>query len=541
MSETKLLKENSLINDPDASRLIFGLRDTGYEPTTAIADIIDNSIAADATEVKIQILLQTDGRKVVFIGDNGIGMNEDQLYDAMRYGAPRRKQLKSLGKFGLGLKTASSAICKKFSIVSKDANNVELKKLSWDLDHVAQKNIWEMIKEPISNDEKDMFNRLCGETGTLVIWENCDRLLSSDHEEPGGQKERRAIDYRVDKIKEHCGLVFHKFLDSNETSFQNVTIEINDNLVEFWNPFYPQKSEQVLPSQDTKIEIEVEDGTKHKCFVNAWILPHLKDMTKQENKQFARISNRAQGFYIYREGRLIHHGGYLGVFRSGEHHHSLFRVEFDFGYELDDAFKVPVDKSRISFDPALEEELQDVLSGPLREADRRYRRKQSKKVASGISHDDSNKTIGETPNTTKANVDSVDGESQSATVDNNLGQKIKILTKIRDNLDPQNLFVEAVENLENGVLWEPCLNSSSNVNHSTGVRLSKAHDFYTKIYPRGETKYSVEGLDLLLWAFAAAEHNNCNDELKTVWEDIREEVSINLRKLLRHIDLPSGS
>jgi hypothetical protein len=532
-------KENPLVNDPDASRLIFGLRDTGYEPTTAIADIIDNSIAADATEVKIQILLQTDGRKFVFIGDNGTGMNADQLFNAMRYGAPKRANLKSLGKFGLGLKTASSSICKKFSIVSKDKSDSELKKLSWDLDHVAKKNAWEMIQEPVSSDEKDMFIRLCGDTGTLVIWENCDRLLSSDYDEPGGQKESRAIDYRIEKIKEHCGLVYHKFLDHAEKEFPNVTIEINDNLVSFWNPFYPEKSDQVLPPQETEIEIEVEDGSKHKCFVKAWILPHLKDMTKEENRQFAKISTRAQGFYIYREGRLIHHGGYLGVFRSGEHHHSLFRVEFDFGYKLDDAFKVPVDKSRISFDPALEDELKDLLSGPLREADNRYRRKQSKKVASGISHDDSNKTISETPNTSKASVDSVSEDGQSATVNNNLGQKIKILSKIRENLDPNKLFVDAVDQLESGSLWEPCLNSSSNMNHSTGVRLNKSHDFYTKIYPRADSKYSVEGLDLLLWALAAAEQNNCDEELQNVWEDIRDEVSSNLKRLLRNIDLPN--
>jgi hypothetical protein len=534
-------KENPLVNDPDASRLIFGLRDTGYEPTTAIADIIDNSIAADATEVKIQILLQTDGRKFVFIGDNGTGMNADQLFNAMRYGAPKRANLKSLGKFGLGLKTASSSICKKFSIVSKDKSDSELKKLSWDLDHVAKKNAWEMIQEPVSSDEKDMFIRLCGDTGTLVIWENCDRLLNSDYDEPGGQKEQRAIRYRVDTIRKHCGLVFHKFLDESESAFPNVTIEINDSLVEFWNPFYPSKSEQVLPPQEMQLEIEVEDGSTHNSHIKAWILPHTKDMTKEENEKYARIATRSQGFYIYREGRLIHSGGYLGMFPSyaGDPHYSLFRVEFDFGFELDDAFKVPVDKSRISFDPALAEELEDILRGPAKEANKRYRRRQSVKVSSGITHGDSNKTISETPNTSKANVDSVAEDGKSATVHNNLGPKIKILTKIRDNLDPENLFVEAVDQLESGFLWEPCLNSSSNINHSTGVRLNKSHDFYTKIYPRGDSKYSVEGLDLLLWALAAAEHNNCDEELKNVWEDIREEVSGNLRRLLRNIDLPN--
>src|SRR5690348_9730405 len=102
------------LNLPDPSRLIFGLRDTGYDFNTAAADIIDNSIAAGATEINVQVDLAPDGRKFVYFGDNGSGMNSAHLFEAMRYGAPRRSDLKSLGKFGLGLKTASSSICLKF-------------------------------------------------------------------------------------------------------------------------------------------------------------------------------------------------------------------------------------------------------------------------------------------------------------------------------------------------------------------------------------------------------------------------------------------
>ena len=93
---------NDLINQPDAPRLIYGLRDTGYSFNTAAADIIDNSIAANATEVNVRIELAEDGRKFVCFGDNGDGMDSEMLFDAMRYGAPARANLASLGKFGLG-------------------------------------------------------------------------------------------------------------------------------------------------------------------------------------------------------------------------------------------------------------------------------------------------------------------------------------------------------------------------------------------------------------------------------------------------------
>jgi hypothetical protein len=103
---------SDLINQPDAHRLIFGLRDTGYNFNTAAADIIDNSIAANATDINVSIVLHHDGRRVVYFGDNGDGMDEERLFKAMRYGAPARASLASLGKFGLGLKTASSSVAR---------------------------------------------------------------------------------------------------------------------------------------------------------------------------------------------------------------------------------------------------------------------------------------------------------------------------------------------------------------------------------------------------------------------------------------------
>ena len=101
---------DDLINEPDAPRLIFGLRDTGYNVKTAAADIIDNSIAAKADHINVEIVLQEDGRKLVYFGDNGIGMDKETIHRAMRYGAPVRENPESLGKFGLGLKTASSSV-----------------------------------------------------------------------------------------------------------------------------------------------------------------------------------------------------------------------------------------------------------------------------------------------------------------------------------------------------------------------------------------------------------------------------------------------
>lgn len=538
-SAERLIMSN-LINNPDASRLIYGLRDTGYNVRTAVADVIDNSIAANATVVNVGIELRTDGRKFVYIGDNGDGMDDAGVHNAMRYGAPARKNAKSLGKFGLGLKTASSSVCLKFTVISRKSADQPFAKLAWDLEHVSQRNEWEMQREPITDQERESFEEYCGDKGTLVIWSKCDRILAKEYGEPGGTQEKQAIKRLAESLTKHVSLIYHRFLDQADNRERNVSIRINGVPVEPWNPFYPTKSEQILGESQQSFEVELEDGIIERASIRAWILPHRRDMSKEEHDRFARISNKAQGFYVYREGRLIQDGGWMGVFSAPEPHTSLLRIEFDFGHELDAAFKVDVKKSRILLDPALEEYLKELLQPIYREAGHRYRRKNREfMVGKGIDHASANHSIQATLTTTKPQVTTVDAATQSAVVGNNRGPSIRIRQPIQDNVRPESVHVEAVETITSGQLWQPALRSSGTTGHVTGVLLNKHHDFYQKIYQRAAANgYAVEGMDLLLWAFAAAEQNNTNAELEPIFEDIRDEISSNLRKLLRQLEDP---
>ena len=530
---------SDLINQPDATRLIFGLRDTGYSFNTAAADIIDNSIAADATEVFVQIEIMEDGRKFVFFGDNGTGMDYEELFRAMRYGAPVRANLASLGKFGLGLKTASSSVCRKYSVLSRKSQDATLEKLAWDLDYVGEHNRWEMLREPVSSDERETFEELCGDHGTLVIWEKCDRILAKEYDEPGGAKERLAVGQLYRRLKEHVALIYYRFLDHADERQRNVTITINGETVAPWNPFYPEKAEQVLPPVQQMLQIETEDGESETAHIRAWILPNSRDLTEDE-KKIARITNRGQGFYIHREGRLIQQGGWLNVFGAVEPHYSLLRIEFDFDHKLDDAFHVPVDKSKIRFDPALEEALKELLQPTYREAGNRYRRKERAAIVErGIDHKSANKAIGGTPNTKKPAIQYADPSGKSVTLDNNRGAGIKLRVHVDKSVDPDNIYVEAVESITSGHLWEPAMRSDGEAGLVPGVKINKHHDFYQKIYQRAAASgYAVEGMDLLLWAFAVAEQNNSNPELEDIFDDIRDEISGNLRKLLRDVPLP---
>lgn len=530
---------NELINEPDASRLIFGLRDTGYNFKTAAADIIDNSIAAKADQIHVEISLRDDGRKLVYFGDNGDGMGADDVHRAMRYGAPERENPESLGKFGLGLKTASSSVCLKYTLISRKAPDQELAKLAWDLDYVAEQDKWEMLKEPVTASEREVFEELCGDKGTLVIWEKCDRVLTKEYE-PGGAKEKAAINRLAESLAKHLSLVYHRFLDSTDERERDIEIYINQSPVEPWNPFYPARAEQVLHESKQKLLVELLDGSEETAIIRAWILPHRSEMTKEEEKAHARISDRAQGFYIYREGRLIQEGSWMGVFKAPDYHTSLLRVEFDFGHELDDVFRIDVKKSRILFHPDLEEGLHELLYPVYREADRLYRRQNRKQAnTQDIDHSSANKNIADTGNADKPKVESVDQVSQSAVVSNKSGQKIKLKLAVQSNVSPDTVYVDAVEDITTGELWQPAFRSAGESGHVPAVLLNKHHDFYQKIYKRAAANgFAVEGMDLLLWAFAVAEQNYTNVELAPIFEDIRNEISNNLRKLLRNVSDP---
>ena len=113
------MTDEEMILAPDPARIVEGLRDTGYDFNTAMADLVDNSIAANATLIKVKIDMTPNGTVKAYIADNGCGMNFDGLRNAMRYGSAQRTDPNSMGKFGLGLKTASTAFCRSLSLISK--------------------------------------------------------------------------------------------------------------------------------------------------------------------------------------------------------------------------------------------------------------------------------------------------------------------------------------------------------------------------------------------------------------------------------------
>jgi hypothetical protein len=525
------IETNEVICPPDPERIVEGLRDTGYNFNTAIADIIDNSIAAKATSVDIRIDMDPTGEITIYVADNGIGMDLAGLKNAMTYGSKVRADLGSLGKFGLGLKTASTAFCRSLSVISRGADSV-IRKAEWDLDYVAKVHEWKLKMPEVDEDERDLLLQTAGEgTGTLVVWRKVDRLLKS-YSNIGNR--RAALKRRIEDLQFHVAMVYQRFLDAKDTRADNVKITINGTNIMAWDPFLQSEElTELLEEEEVPVEIDIPGTPESSVVIRAFLLPNANSFSTQKAKKEARISNDMQGFYVYRENRLIHYGDWLGLFIN-EPHGSLLRVEFSFDHNLDTAFNVDIKKSRIL--PA--EEILDYLSKFItparRAADERYRKGTSANVSKQAeqrdAHAESNRNIEE-----KAK--SVEGAKITVTkpdevrIENQNGvfqHKIAIIS----NPKPGQVRVIPKPDLEYGQLWEPCIADGKHA-----VQINQSHPYYQKVYyPVLAQNVMVTGMDALLWALAEAEHKTYNEEVKEQYEEMRIAVSRILKTLVA--DLP---
>ncbi len=534
---------------PDPKRMIEGLRDTGYDFVTAVADIIDNSIAAEAKTIYVVIEMGLDGDIILRVADDGIGMNGDDLLNAMRYGSDERPDPMSLGKFGLGLKTASTAFCRKLSVISKASKDGEISKATWDLDHVVTVGEWQLLLPEPNIDDDEYFQEYVGSgPGTLVVWENIDRLLK-DYADPSGHPARTALKIRVDKLKDHISMTYQRFLDRKyENEDHKVDIYIVHNQekqkLESWDPFVIHESELVAKGVKS-VKFEDTDEVLGEFSINAYVLPRREEFSADKEWKQAKVSNELQGFYIYRENRLIHYADWLGMF-SKEDHYKLLRVEFSFNHQLDEAFQVDIKKSKIKLKPELRNWIRDsFIASPRKAANDRYRfgkKKKTAEIAEAGAHDSSNKNI-KTKNTqiVGPEISQIDTENNQIRISNKKGE-VSLRLTIENEKRPDEIFIQPTESIIDGILWKPTfIKDDESENHYKAVQINTGHDFYSKIYiPNIESTKSssinVQGLDALLWALSVAELNTIDKDTIRLFEDIRYEVSRTLRLLVE--DLP---
>lgn len=516
---------------PDPARVMEGLRDTGYDFNTAVADIIDNSIAANASKVNILLQMDPGGDVFVYIADNGCGMDFDGLKNAMRYGSAERDDKASLGKFGLGLKTASTAFCRCLSVISV-GEDITPRKVQWDLDYIANTGKWSLKQPEITDDEMEYLEETAGEgTGTLVVWEKIDRLLNDCKTKASAKK---ALNRAEQDLAFHISMVYQRFLDQNDSRAQDVEIRLNGQLIKPWDPFcLTEENTSVLYEDDLEIEMSGEEDIPV-LTIRAVMIPRREEFSSKMAGDAARVSNDMQGFYIYRENRLIHSGDWMRMF-SKEPHGTLLRVELSFDHKLDEAFHVDIKKSRILLNEEIYNYIKDqVMPAPRRAADERYRRGTKKKVeeAATTAHDASNRSIEEKAKSVENSKVEVTNEKTGEVQITNKNGTFKHRISIHHADKPGQYRVIPVDSIDNGMLWAPTITDGKHA-----VELNMGHPYYQRVYyPILSQNVLVTGLDSLLWALAEAELSTFNEETKEQYEDMRFLVSKCLRKLVN--DLP---
>lgn len=528
MSEN-LAGEKMVVNPPDPARIMDGLRDTGYNFNTAVSDIIDNSIAANATRIFVRVEADPSMNVTVSISDNGVGMDFDGLINAMKYGSDKRPDAKSLGKFGLGLKTASTAFCKRLSVVSRPAANAAPLKVCWDLDFISETNKWNLLVPEVTDDDTELLDEAAkGDPGTLVIWENIDRLFRKSYSTLNGA--RNALTRIITSLRYHIELVYQRFLDTSYPAAPNVSIWLNGELVSPFDPFC-RSEEKTCELQPEDIDIEGTDASLHVC---AYLLPRKDEFSTNEQAAKSRLGNDTQGFYVYREERLIYSGDWMGMFKN-EPHYSLLRVELSFDHRADEYLNVDIKKSRILLDQSIYDYMKtEYLPAPRREAEQRYRTGTKIAVAKTGKepHDAANKTIdSKAPSAEGSKTTILDEDSNKVEVTNKNG-KVVTKIKIRSSVDKETPRVLPVESLDYNALWNPTLNGDKHA-----VEINMSHPYYQKVYyPLLERTTSITGLDALLWALAEAELSSFNQASTEYFEDMRLATSRILAKLVA--DLP---
>ncbi len=341
---------------PDPTRLIFALRQIGYNLEQALADLLDNSIAAKADSILIRFICDHQSIRSLAIVDNGHGMSGNELSEAMRFGSSRDRSLSSLGKFGMGLKLASLSHARSLSVLTRHDGRPYGRRWTldginagWECDVLSQKEVESTLQRrwgPID----------LSRNGTLVVWDDIDRFSQS----PGGL--RASLRTLQKKIEVHLGLAFHRYLEKGK-----VRIWLDQQIVgtpehgirvtlKPLNPFgYPESGRPDYPKM---FPVSIEGIGTIETEAHIWPPNSELPAYKLGHKAASR-----QGFYFYRNDRLIQTGGWNGVVQNdSEPHSSLARVRVDLPPELDEEFGLNIQKSAVVVPTGFEKAIAQAVS-----------------------------------------------------------------------------------------------------------------------------------------------------------------------------------
>jgi len=354
---------------PHAESLIEGLRDFGYSIETSLADIIDNSVTAKAQRIDIVADTVSDDPWIAIV-DDGKGMSRDELLEALRPGSrnPRsERHVEDLGRFGLGLKSASFSQCRQLTVVSRKMGATTA--VVWDLDKVAETKSWTayILEDPAI---VPGFQYL-GDAGTVVAWKKLDRL-DGGYSNNDAQR-TRILNESLSGAERHLRLVFHRYIGGKTPK---LSLFLNNSKLEAIDPFAEGHPARQVDSEEF---LKLSKGVvKLKCVT----LPHHKKMSQDDWDDIGGPEGhlKSQGLYVYRADRLIIAGGWLGLARQSEST-KLCRIAVDIPNTMDAEWKIDVKKASAQLPPVVRKKLKNLVERFVSTSKRTYSRRGRKLIS----------------------------------------------------------------------------------------------------------------------------------------------------------------
>lgn len=340
--------EQKKILAPRAAVLVESMRDVGYNLQSSVADVIDNSITAGAST--IELFADTDSENpTIGILDDGCGMLENELSEAMRLGTRsplEERSVSDLGRFGLGLKTASFSQCRRLLVLTRKRGKTSC--AIWDLDSVAREDDW-VVDFPHDFGDIPWADRLTSD-GTLVVWQKLDRLIDERSED-----DRKNMIRQIDETASHLELVFHRYL-AGEKELKRVKMSLNGRPLEPFDPFHSRHPATIFGPED------VFRLGEREIRIQAVTLPHHKKVSAEDWKRYAGPEGyiKNQGFYLYRQKRLIIHGTWFNMAKQTELT-KLARVRIDMPNGMDAEWKIDVKKASAQPPAPVRERLRRII------------------------------------------------------------------------------------------------------------------------------------------------------------------------------------
>ena len=339
-------------NIPKADHLMGSMRSMGYTFESAIADILDNSISANCRNIQLYFPNKPIENSVSIL-DDGDGMSNEELFNAMRYGSTAsetERTISDLGRFGLGLKAASLSQCRVLTVVSKKEG--ELSAYRWDYGYILKNKEWYILKLQDSDIDSiphvDDLKAIAH--GTLVVWTDFDIIEKSSN----GQLYITLCEYK-DKVSKYIALIFHRYLDARKSN--GITIKLNNHQIVPLDPFL-ENHNKTKTEREADIALKDSNGVERHIKARPFVLPYFKDLSTKDIDKLGGLESlrTKQGFYVYRNERLIIWGTWFGMHASDELTKNA-RIRVDIPNTLDDIWKLDIKKQNASIPKSIQNQL----------------------------------------------------------------------------------------------------------------------------------------------------------------------------------------